>query len=114
MTKANLTTTVRRVGSTGIIDLAGEVTGFAEKALADAFSEASKDGAKVVLLNFSNLEYLNSSGIGLLVTLLIRAQRQNQRLCACGLTDHYKEIFQLTRLDEAIGIFTTEADALAN
>ena len=45
---------------------------------------------------------MNSSGIGLLVTLLIRIQRQKQRLVAYGLTDHYIQIFELTRLNEAI------------
>ncbi len=113
MANVNLTAAVRRAAHTGIIDLQGEVTGFAESILADAFSEASKDGAKAVILNFSQLEYLNSSGIGLLVTILIRAQRNRQRLLACGLSEHYQEIFELTRLSEAIGIFSTEAEALA-
>jgi anti-sigma B factor antagonist len=49
----------------------------------------------------------------LLVTLLIRVNRQKQRLVACGLTDHYQQIFELTRLNEAITIFPTEADALS-
>jgi len=56
---------------------------------------------------------MNSSGIGLLVTLLIRANRQKQRLLAYGLSDHYRQIFDLTRLNEAIIIFNSEADALA-
>jgi anti-sigma B factor antagonist len=56
---------------------------------------------------------MNSTGIGLLVTLLIRAQRQEQRLLACGLSSHYKQIFDLTRLDEAIAIYDSETDALA-
>ena len=48
---------------------------------------------------------MNSGGIGLLVTLLVRANRQKQRLLAFGLNDHYRQIFELTRLDEAIGIY---------
>ena len=56
---------------------------------------------------------MNSSGIGLLVTLLVRANRQKQRLLAFGLTDHYLQIFQLTRLDEAIGIHGSESEAIA-
>ena len=56
---------------------------------------------------------MNSSGIGLLVTLLIRTQRQKQRLVAYGLTDHYIQIFELTRLNEAIEIYASEAAALA-
>ena len=64
-------------------------------------------------LNFTGLEYMNSGGIGLLVTLLVRANRAKQKLLAYGLTEHYRQIFELTRLDEAIGIYDTEAEALA-
>ena len=66
-----------------------------------------------VILNFEGLEYMNSGGIGLLVTTLIRAQRSGHALRAYGLTDHYRQIFSLTRLDEAIGIFDDEASAIA-
>jgi anti-sigma B factor antagonist len=113
MTKADIATTVRRSNGAGIIDIKGEVNAFAEDALAAAYAEASSDGAKAIVLNFTDLEYMNSSGIGLLVTLLIRAQRQKQKLLAYGLTDHYKQIFELTRLNEAIAIYDSEAQALA-
>ena len=79
----------------------------------DAYTEGAGDGIKAVILNFTGLEYMNSGGIGLLVTVLVRANRAKQKLLAFGLTEHYREIFELTRLDEAIGIYATEADALA-
>ena len=56
---------------------------------------------------------MNSSGIGLLVTLLIRANRQGQTIAAFGLSAHYRDIFELTRLDEAIHLYDTEEAALA-
>jgi anti-sigma B factor antagonist len=56
---------------------------------------------------------MNSSGIGLLVTLLIRAKRQILRLLANGLSDHYRQIFELTRLNEAMTISGNEDEALA-
>lgn len=114
MSKREVRTRIRKANRVGVIDIEGEVTGGSGNVLADAYAQASRDGAKAVLLNFESLEYLNSSGIGLLVTILIRAQRQNQRLLACGLTGHYREIFRLTRLDEAIGIFESEQEALAS
>ena len=91
----------------------GEITAFAEEALMNAYQEASGDGVKTIILNFDGLKYMNSSGIGLLVTMLIRAQRQNQSLAAVGLNEHYRRIFELTRLNEAISIHPTEADAIA-
>ncbi len=105
---------VRRLnGRVSVIDISGEVTAKSEDALAEAFASASS-GVQAVILNFGGLEYMNSSGIGLLVTLLIRAQRGKQKLLACGLSDHYRQIFQLTRLDEAIGIFGSEGEAVAS
>jgi anti-sigma B factor antagonist len=114
MNQSTLTTEVRKPQSNvGIIDIHGDVTGFAENTLMDAFAQASNGSTRAILLNFIGLDYMNSSGIGLLVTLLIRTQRQKQKLMACGLSEHYEEIFKLTRLNEAIGIYADETDALA-
>lgn len=95
-----------------ILDIEGEVNAAAEGPLTNAYSQATASGARAVVLNFSGLKYMNSTGIGLLVTLLIRASRQKQRLMAFGLNEHYRQIFKLTRLDEAIGLYETEAQAL--
>ncbi len=113
MSKANVTLTVRPVRpDTCVIDIQGEINAFAENALMDAYTQATALGAKDILLNFTNLDYMNSSGIGLLVTLLIRVQRQKQRLAAYGLNDHYRQIFELTRLNEAIAIYDSEPQAV--
>ena len=112
MPKPNVTIGIRRVSAaTAILDIQGEVTGFAEDVLMDAYTQASSQGARVIALNFTHLDYMNSSGIGLLVTLLVRVQRQKQQLRAFGLSEHYQQIFELTRLNEAIGIYGAEADA---
>ena len=114
MTESTLSTTVRRVGgAVAILDIQGEITSASEDALGEAYAEGAEGGTRAVILNFSGLEYMNSGGIGLLVTLLVRANRAKQRLLAFGLTDHYRQIFELTRLDEAIGIYDTEAEAVA-
>lgn len=113
MPKSNVTVSVRKVTpTTSVFDIDGEVTGFAEEVLMDAYTRASMQGAKNIALNFTDLDYMNSSGIGLLVTLLVRVQRQKQRLLAFGLNEHYKQIFELTRLNEAIGIFETEEETV--
>ena len=96
-----------------VVDIAGAVTAESEAVLMDAYGEAAGADTQVIVLNFSGLEYMNSGGIGLLVTLLVRANRQRQRLLAFGLSDHYREIFEVTRLDEAIEIHDGEGAALA-
>lgn len=114
MAEANTTTSVSMPGPTvGVISIEGQITGASEAVLMGAYSEVTGRGATAVVLDFVGLDYMNSSGIGLLVTILIRAQRARQRLLACGLTDHYREIFQLTRLDEAIAIYDGVSEAVA-
>ena len=114
MTQPKVTMTVRKASNTAsVIDIRGEVNAFAENALMDSYAQASTGDVRAIILNFSGLEYMNSSGIGLLVTLLIRANRQGQRLLAIGLSEHYQHIFELTRLNEAIRIYESEAAALA-
>ena len=58
-----------------------------------AYGLAVANGATAVVLDFSRLEYMNSGGIGLLVTLLVRAHRGGGRLVATGLSEHYRQIF---------------------
>lgn len=109
----NVKVRVRKAGDRAcVIDIGGELTAFAEDTLMTAYNQGCHDVLSVIL-NFSQLEYMSSSGIGLLVTLLIRAQRQQQRLFACGLSDHYTNILELTRLNEAIVVHTSEAEALS-
>jgi anti-sigma B factor antagonist len=115
MAQTNITVTLRMIRpDTSVIDIQGEINAFAEKDLMTAYTQASEQGAQNIILNFDKLEYMNSSGIGLLITLLIRCNRQKQRLVAIHLTDHYRQIFELTRLNEAIKIYSSEADALAS
>lgn len=99
--------------STQIIDITGDITAQSENVLMDAYGRASQPGVRAIVLNFSTLDYMNSGGIGLLVTVLVRAQRQRQRVLAYGLSDHYRQIFELTRLDEAVLLHDSEAAALS-
>ena len=110
MTEATATFEVRREGSAALVDIKGDVTAGSEGVLMSAYEGVGD--AKAVVLNFSGLSYMNSGGIGLLVTLLVRANRHAQQLLAYGLSDHYRQIFELTRLDEAIGIHDDEQAAL--
>jgi anti-sigma B factor antagonist len=112
MNQAKVTMNTRKITDrTSVIDIQGEVTAGAENKLMDAYTQATSSGAQNIILNFKELEYMNSSGIGLLVTLLIRVQRQKQRLMAAGLSEHYQQIFDLTRLNEAITIYPTVEEA---
>jgi anti-anti-sigma factor len=112
MSAHQLSLTVRKPNARiAIVDIAGEFTGDAETRLMDAYEQA--EGVKALILNFDGMDYMNSSGIGLLITLMIRINRNKQKLFVYGLKEHYRQIFKLTRLDEAVVIYNNEAEAVA-
>jgi anti-sigma B factor antagonist len=113
MPQAQVTMDVRKINDkVSVVDINGELTAFAEGVLMQAYNQASDGRVRAIILNFEDLEYMNSSGIGLLVTLLIRVNRKKQRLLTYGLTEHYRNIFQITRLDDAITICESEEEAV--
>ena len=95
-----------------IIDLHGEINSFAEEALNEAYAEAEKMNPAAVLLNFSDVDYINSTGIALIVGLLAQARKAHRRMMTCGLSDHYQEIFQITRLSDFMSIYPDEDSAI--
>lgn len=96
-----------------VIDLRGEIDGSADQALDNAYSEAERQNTEAILLNFTGVDYINSTGIALIVRLLAQARKSRRRLLTCGLSDHYVEIFKITRLSDFMSVYPDEASALA-
>ena len=114
MLAANIATSVRQISpAVSIIDIQGAVTMFAEQSLVEAYGKAASPITHTIILNFDEMEYI-CGGIGSLVALVIRARRQQRRLLAFGLSEHYYHIFSLTRLSKAISIHQCEDEALAS
>jgi anti-sigma B factor antagonist len=114
MPQANATMNIIKPNDhTNIIEINGEITAYAENALMEAYTSINLPEIRNIILDFTNMEYMNSSGIGLLITLLVRANRQGQKLFATGLNAHYRRIFELTRLNEAINIYPSVDEAMA-
>lgn len=109
-----LETTVRQQGKVAVIDLHGEIDSFGETALNTAYAEAERYNPAAILLNFAGVDYINSTGIALIVGLLARARKSGCKLLTSGLSSHYVEIFQITRLADFMSIYPDEATALAS
>lgn len=92
---------VRSAADVATIGLHGDINGDAEDALGHAYASASTR-ATVIVLDFSDVDFMNSTGIALIVGLLADALREGRSLQARGLSDHYREIFEITRLSEHI------------
>ena len=93
------------------IELHGDVNAAAEAALAAAYREVAALGASAIVLDFSDTAYINSTGIALIVRLLADGRKDRREVRACGLSPHYVEIFQITRLSDYMRIFDDQASA---
>jgi anti-anti-sigma factor len=102
MSTAELQARVCDEAGTAVIELTGDIDRHAEAALDAAYGQV--DRAESVILDFKGVPYINSTGIAVIVGLLARARRNGQTLAARGLSEHYREIFEITRLADFMTI----------
>ncbi len=96
--EVSATADVAQVALTGRIDRDAATT------LDQAYRAAAETGATKVELDFGSVDYINSTGIALIVGLLGRARADSREVLAAGLTQHYQHIFEITRLSDFITI----------
>jgi anti-anti-sigma factor len=106
MSTAELEAHVRDEAGTAVIELTGDVDRDAEAALDAAYTQVEQ--AESVILDFKGVSYINSTGIAVIVGLLARARRNGQTLAARGLSEHYRQIFEITRLADFMTILDEE------
>jgi anti-sigma B factor antagonist len=113
MAVRHLNVEVRQERSVVVLDLRGEINDFAQEALDAAYAEAESNDPEVILLNFEEIDYINSTGIALIVGLLAKARVSKRRLVAYGLSDHYVEVFEIIRLSDFMSVFPDEQSAMS-
>ena len=91
------------------VRLTGDLNARADETLADAYAQVVALGPHRVTLDFTHVGYINSTGIALVVRFLADARRDGRAVRAVGLTEHYQEIFRITRLSDFMEI--VEGDA---
>ena len=106
--------TVRAREATAVIDLRGDLDGRAAAAMADAQAEADALGPRAIVLNFEAVGYINSTGIALIVGLLAKARAGDVDVHAIGLSDHYRHIFEITRLADLVTFHASEEAAVGD
>ena len=95
-----------------VIDLAGSINAQADEGFNQAYREAASMNYETIALNFSEVDYINSTGIALIVELLAQARKSHKHLIVYGLSDHYLEVFQITRLSDFMDIYQDETKAM--
>jgi anti-anti-sigma factor len=111
MAESRLEVRVRKESGLAILDLDGDINAFAESALVAAYLEAIEDPPGALVLNFGQVDYINSTGIALIVGLLARARADKRPVIAFGLSEHYTEIFDITRLSDFMQLVPDEPAA---
>jgi anti-anti-sigma factor len=111
MATRELEVTLQERDGVAVLALHGDVNASAEAALQSAYGEATSGDPGAVMLDFSEVEYINSTGIALIVGLLAQARARDVEVRATGLSDHYREIFEITRLADFMTIEEEEDHA---
>jgi anti-sigma B factor antagonist len=86
------------------LEMRGDIDIAADETLAAAYRTAADAVVARVVLDFARVGYINSTGIALIVRLLAEARRDHREVVAVGLSDHYREIFRITRLSDYLTI----------
>lgn len=95
---------VRKNDKGSVVVLSGTVDKAAKEPMEAAYVEAAQIPGEV-LLDFSGVDYINSTGIAVIVGILAMARAEGRQVGAFGLTDHYREVFQITRLADFMHIY---------
>ncbi len=95
-----------------VLRFAGDISSASKEAVVGTY-QALDPGVKLVLFNFSEVEYLNSSGIALVIQVLMDANHNARTVAICGLTPHFIKVFTMVGITKYASLYADEAAALA-
>ncbi len=110
-----LTIASREVDGVTVLDLSGRITlGEGSVQLREAIRDLISKGSKTILLNMGDVNYIDSSGLGELVSAYTTAKNQGAGVKLLSLTKKVKDVLQLTKLYTVFDIYDDEASAIAS
>jgi anti-sigma B factor antagonist len=105
--------TIQEVDGISVVGLNGRIVlGEESGALRDAVKGLMSSGQKKVVLNMSNVTYIDSAGLGILVAAYVSAKSQGASIRLCALGHKFREVLQITRLLTIFEVFDTPAAAI--
>ena len=91
----------------------GDIASTSKDAVLGTFQSLPKQSVKTVLLDFTKVDYINSSGIALVIQMLIEASNSGQKVYAFGLSAHFTKVFTMVGITKYAGLFPGQQEALA-
>ncbi len=108
-----MTTSTRQVGDITVVDISGRIElGDESAALRELISDLLSKGNKKILLNLGDVQYIDSSGLGALVSAFTSVRKQQGELKLLNLTNKVSDLMQITKLYTVFEIMNDEAVAL--
>ena len=114
MQPTNFSVTIRQAGPISLLDVSGRLTSFETGALRESISRLLKQDRKNIVLNLSELQYLDSSGIGELVSSFTTVTNGGGQLKLLNLTKKIQELLAITKLLTVFQVFNDEKTAVAS
>ena len=96
-----------------VLRFEGDIASTSKDAVLGAYQALPRETTKLLLLDFTRVDYINSSGIALVIQLLIQAAHAGQTVCAFGLSAHFTKVFTMVGITKYARLFPTQAEALA-
>jgi anti-sigma B factor antagonist len=109
----DLKTSTRQVGGVTVVDVSGRITlGQESAAVRDLVTELLSKGQKKILFNLADVQYIDSSGLGSLVSAFTSARKQGAELKLVNLTDKVEGVMQITKLYTVFDVMDDEDVAI--
>jgi anti-sigma B factor antagonist len=96
-----------------VLRFEGDIASTSKEAVLGTYQSLPKATNKLILLDFSKVDYINSSGIALVIQLLIEAANSSQKVYAFGLSPHFTKVFTMVGITKYAELFPSETEALA-
>ncbi len=96
-----------------VLRFEGDISSASKDAVIGTYQALSKVVAKIILLDFTKVDYINSSGIALVIQVLMEAANSGQKVLAFGLSPHFMKVFTMVGITKYAGLFPDQAAALA-
>jgi anti-sigma B factor antagonist len=96
-----------------VLRFEGDIASTSKEAVLGAYQTLPKETTKLILLDFTGVDYINSSGIALVIQLLIEASHAGQAVSAFGLSAHFTKVFTMVGITKYAHLFPNQTEALA-
>jgi anti-sigma B factor antagonist len=95
-----------------VLRFEGDIASTSKEAVLGTYQGLPKSTTKLILLDFTKVDYINSSGIALVIQLLIESSNAGQKVYAFGLSAHFTKVFTMVGITKYAELFQNEQAAL--